>query len=285
MAGKTLFVISLVCSLVTARPGLSQVLPNPVNNVDSLITITTTMLNSRMIGQAKTRIDSLVNLISGKTIHLDLLSQLKIRSLQGRYLLQKQEYEEWYELYKWCKNIQNQSLSEEELNLLVRLFNNAGIAFKHLERFSDSEEAYLNSVEILGKLKNPDYSLYGSVYANAGNSLKQIGEFDRALEYLKQSVEYFTEFEKSNNSEAITKIAGPKSVALDNLGLVYQCLADHQTAIEAFRTCIDFKLQYYPIGINETYSNLVISLIEIGNFMEAKQIVEKILNDYPPGIP
>jgi len=285
MTRKIWFVITLICCLTTIQPGLSQISQKTAISLDSVIILTNNMLNPKMIDQAKIRIDSLMNLISGKKSHIDLLMQLKIRSLQGKYLLQKQKNEDWTELYEWCKNQEPLCQSEEELNLLVKLFNNAGIAFKRLERFSDSEEAYLKSSEVLRKLKNPDYNLYGSVYANAGNSLRLIGEFDRSIEYLEQSIEYFNEFvEKSKDPNAITKIAGPKSNALGNLGLVYQCLADHQKAIVVFHTCIDFKLQYCPQEINDVYSNLAISLIEVGDFKEAKHIVEKIINDFKPGV-
>jgi len=285
MARKTWFPIALICCFTTIQPVWSQISQKTAISLDSVITLTTNMLNPKMIDQAKIRIDSLMNLISGQKSQNELLIQLKIRSLQGKYLLQKQKNEDWPELYEWCKNQEALCQSEEELNLLVRLYNNAGIAFKRLGRLSDSEEAFLKSSEVLKKLKNPDYSLYGSVYANAGNSLKQMGEFDRSIEYLEQSIDYFDEFvEKNNNPDAIIKIAEPKSKALDNLGLVYQCLADHQKAIEVFHTCIDIKLKYFPKDITGVYGNLVISLIELGDFKEAKQIVELILNGYKPGM-
>lgn len=285
MAGKTWFPIALICCFTTIQPVWSQVSQKRAINLDSVIALTTNMLNPKMIDQAKIRIDSLMNLISGQKSQKYLLIQLKIRSLQGKYLLQKQKNEDWPELYEWCKNQEALCQSEEELNLLVRLYNNAGIAFKRLGRLSDSEEAFLKSSEVLKKLKKPDYSLYGSVYSNAGNSLKQMGEFERSKEYLTQSIKYFDEFEeKSNNPNVITKIAEPKSKALDNLGLVYQCLADHQKAIEVFRICIDLKLKYFPKDIIEVYGNMVISLIEVGAFQEAKQIVDLILNDFKPGV-
>lgn len=285
MARTIWFIFTITCCFSTTQPALSQISQKAAVNLDSAISLTTTMLNLKMFDQAKVRIDSLMNLISEQKSQNDLLNQLKIRSLLGKYLLQKQKNEGWPELYQWCKNQEAQCQSEEELNLLVRLFNNAGIAFKRLGRLSDSEEAFLKSTEILRKLKNPDYSLYGSVYANAGNSLKQIGEFDRSIEYLKQSIKYFDEFvEKSDSPNAIIKIAEPKSKALNNLGLVYQCLSDHKTAIEVFRTCIDLKLKYFPKDIIEVYGNLVISLIEVENFKEARIVIDKILDNYPSGV-
>jgi tetratricopeptide (TPR) repeat protein len=194
MARKIWFSITLICCFTTIQPGLSQISRNNAISLDSVIILTTNMLNPKMIDEAKIRIDSLMNLISGEKSHVDLLIQLKITSLQGKYFLQKQKNEDWPELYEWCKNQEALCQSEEELNLLVRLFNNAGIAFKRLGRLSDSEEAFLISSKVLRKLKNPDYSLYGSVYANAGNSLKQMGEFDRSIEYLQQSIDYFNEY-------------------------------------------------------------------------------------------
>jgi|GEM_PF-1455523 len=285
MARKSWFVITLICCFTTIQPLWSQILKNATISIDSVIILTTNMLNPKMIDQAKIRIDSLMNLISGQKNQKDLLMQLKIRSLQGKYLLQKQKNEDWPELYEWCKNQEALCQSEEELNLMVRLYNNAGIAFKRLGRLSDSEEAFLKSSDVLKKLKNPDYSLYGSVYANAGNSLKQIGEFDRSIEYLEQSIEYFNEFvEKSTTPNAVAKIAESKSKALDNLGLVYQCLADHQKAIDVFHTCIDIKLKYFPKDIIGVYGNLVISLIEVGNYTEAKHFINLIINDFKSGM-
>lgn len=284
MGGKPLLALTLFCFLGTIQSGFSQISQNASAGLDSIISSTANMLNASMIDRAWPRIDSLANLITGKTSQPDLLSQLKIRSLQGRYLLLKQQNGAWSELYDWCKMKEVLCQTEEELNLLVRLFNNAGIAFRRLGRLSDSEEAFLKSTEVLRKLKNPDYSLFGSVYSNAGNSLKQIGEFDRSIEYFEQSIRYFNEFaQKSESSASVTLIAVPKSSALDNLGLVYQCLAEHQKAIEIFHNCIDFKLQYYPQGINQVYSNLAISLVEVGKLDEAKQIIEKILAGYVTG--
>lgn len=285
MARYFRYLIILICCLTTKHSGLSQVSQNPVISIDSVITLTTNMLNQKMIDQAKIRVDSLMNLISGPRSQIDLVTELKIRSLQGKYLLFTQKNEDWPELYEWSKNKEALCRSEEELDLLVRLYNNAGIAFKRLERYSDSEEAYLKSSEVLRKLKNPDFSLYGSVYANAGNSLRLSGEFERSIEYLKQSIEYFNQYvEKSGNPNALARIAGPMSNALDNLGLVYQTLSDHKKAIEVFQNCIDFKLQNYPYDINDVYSNLVTSLTEAGNYQEAKRIVQKILNDYQPAV-
>jgi len=285
MARTIWFIISITYCFSITQPALSQISQKAAVNLDSAISLTTNMLNLKMFDQAKVRIDSLMNLISEQKSQNDLLNQLKIRSLLGKYLLQKQKNEGWPDLYDWCKLREDQCRSEDELNLMVRLLNNAGIAFKRLGRLSESEEAFLKSCEVLKKLKIPDYILNGSVYVNAGNSLKQIGEFDRSIEYLTQSIKYFDEYvEKSNDPNAVIKIAEPKSKALDNLGLVYQCLSDHKTAIEAFRICIDLKLKYFPKDIIEVYGNLVISLIEVKDSTEARIIINKILDKYPSGV-
>lgn len=286
MARKFWLYISLLCCLATYRHGFSQANPGSGISLDSVIALTTNILNAKMLDQAKIRIDSLVNLISNPNSRMNILMQLKIRNLQGRYLLQIPKNEGWIELYQWCKDNEVLCQSEEEISLLVKLYNNVGIAFKRLDRLSDSKEAYLKSCEALRKLKIPDYILNGSVYANAGNSLKQIGEFERSIEYLTQSIGYFDEYvDKSKTANSLSRIAEQKSKALDNLGLVYQSLADHGKAIEVFNRCIDLKLKFYPKDIINVYGNLVISLIEIDSTVEARQIIEKILNEYESGIP
>lgn len=286
MASKFWLSITLICCYSAFQPARTLAQERSAVSIDSAISLVNSMLTPGVIDQAKIRIDSLVELISDPNNTQDLLIKLKIKSLQGRYFLVKEKYGDWSELYHWSISQEELCQSEEELNLLVRLFNNAGIAFKRMGRLTDSEEAFLKSSEVLRRLKNPDYNLYGSVYANAGNSLKQIGEFDRSIEYLEQSIRYFDEYvAKSDNPNAISRIASPKSTAMDNLGLVYQSLANHKKAIDIFQACINFKLQYYPQEINDVYSNLVISLIEVGNLNKAKQIVELILKDFKSGMP
>ncbi|MCX6223202.1 MAG: CHAT domain-containing protein [Bacteroidia bacterium] len=279
-------IIALIAGFTSYRQGCSQESNNAMTNLDSIIKVTTNMLNPAMIDLAKIKIDSLLDLCSGKKIRIDLLTELKIRSLHGKYLLQKQENDKWPALYEWCNKQESLCKSEEELTLLAKLFNNAGIAFKRLGRLSDSEEAYLKSCEFLRKLKHPDYILLGSVYTNAGNALKQIGEFEHSIDYFTQSIGFFDQFvDKNKGDNAVTRIADQKSKALNNLGLVYQSLADHKKAIEVFQSCIDFKQKHFPVNIFDVYGNLVISLIEDSAYQQAKTINKLIINDFQSGKP
>ncbi len=285
MAKFSWLIFALIACFAPLQQVKSQHSSNNEISLDSAIIITNAMITPALADQAKGRIDSLMNLASLQKYKNDLLIQLKINSLQGKYLLLKQKNEEWPELYNWCKRQESLSKSEDELDLLVRLFNNAGIAFKRLGRLSDSEEAFLKSTEGLRKMQNPDYILSGSVYVNAGNSLKQMGEFERSIEYLSQSIEFFNQFiENSDNQAAIAKVEDTKSKALDNLGLVYQTIADHEKAVDVFNACIDIKSKLGSLDITAVYGNLVISLIEMARFNEAKQITEKSLSKYNQGM-
>jgi CHAT domain-containing protein len=283
MLTKKLLGTTLFYCLATFLSGFSQYSKPESISLDSVLTITSKLIDTENYPQAKYKIDSLTNHFKGKK-QVELLNQLKINNLIGKYHLQTKATESWIELYEWSKAQKNQCKTDEENVLLVRLFSNAGVAFKRMSRLAESEEAYLLATEILRKLKNPEYLLSGSVYTNAGNSLKQKGEFERSIEYFEQSIQYFNDFvTNSKDPNSISRIAGLKSAAMVNLGMVYQSLNNHDKAISIFRNCIDFKLQYFPKDLNTVYSNLVNSLIEVGNYHEAKQFVDRILIDYKNG--
>jgi tetratricopeptide (TPR) repeat protein len=285
MDRKVVLLLTLILSLASPPSLPCQTMENQAISIDSAITVTGGMLSRGMVEQAGSRIDSLMKLIYGGENNITLLTQLKFRSLQGRMLLQRSRLEEWTNLYSWCKSEEINCKSEDEINLLVRLFNNAGIAFKRLGRLQESEEAFLKSCDALRKLNNPDFSIFGSVYANAGNSLKQMGEYARAIEYLENSIHYFDQYvELAKMPNAVSRIADPKSKALDNLGLVYQSLGNHAKAIEVFKSCIDLKLMYYPAGLANVYGNLVISLTEMKEYDAALNTISLILDPYAKGM-
>jgi CHAT domain-containing protein/tetratricopeptide (TPR) repeat protein len=285
MSKKTRLLFTLAIWLVIAPLVIAQISPKKNISPDSAISMATQMLNSRQFSQAKIMIDSLLSNQAGPVAELSLMQQLEIRSLQGRYFLLKPDLEAWMGLYEWIKGNEALCRSDKELILLIRLLNNAGVAFKRNMQLSDSEEAYLKASVILRKLKKPDYYLCGSVYANAGNSLKQMGEFDRSIEYLEQGIQYFKDYElKGKDPDTLKRILDLESKALDNLGLVYQSQANHKKAIEVFKTCIEFKVKNNQTGIISVLSNLVISLIEEGNYSEAISANEQILQTYTPGV-
>jgi len=286
MTGKNLLALVLIWFFTLAQPSWAQKSQYSIISIDSTISLTSSLLNSRLTLQAKPKIDSLLDYVSAVKSNKNLLLQLKVKSLQAKYLLLTQGETEFSELYEWWVFQEPFCKTEEEMDLFVRFYSNAGVAFKRLGQLTRSEEAFLKSAEFLKKMKSPDLILLGSVFVNTGNALKQIGEFDRSIEYFEQSIRYFDEYvKKSEVSNAITRIADLKSKAMDNLGLVYQSLNDHRKAIDIFHQCISFKLQYYPKNINEFYTNLVISLIEIGSFSEAKTTIELILGEYKSGLP
>jgi len=283
------FVLAGGCLL--AQLSMAQ-MTKPVSiNLDSIMTLTANGLASDNIEQSEQRINSLLFLISDKKPELNLLNQLKIKSLQGRFLFQAKKLNEWEDLYTWANNKEALCKTDEELTLIVKLFNNAGIAFKRLALREESEEAFLKSCDALRKLSTPDYVLNGSVYINAGNSLKQSGEYDRSIEYLTQGIKYLDDFvghSTATDPERIIKDL--KTVALDNLGLAYQAKSDHKEAITVFKSCIDILLKYkISQDIYRVYGNLVISLIELGNeagnLNEAKDIISQILKSYSSGTP
>ena len=284
MAGQRHFILTpiiwfsfslLLCAQKTIGPGLS---------VDSTVTIVYSLVNSASIDQAKPYIDSLLKLADNPRSSLNLITELSIKNLYGRYLLIKWQNEEWPELYKWIVGHDSLCQGEKELDLLARLLNNAGIAFKRSGLLTESREAYLKASEALRKMKNPDLRVSGIVYMNTGNALKQIGEFERSISYFEQSIRYLTEQqEKSGNPDTFVRIASDKSDCLGNLGLVYQSLSNHVKAIEVFNECISLRIKYNLSVMNDTYNNLVISLIETGQLQEAVTLSEKILNTYTTG--
>ncbi len=262
----------------------SQTVSGKGISLDSTITLVNGMLNPAGFERAHFYIDSLLGAADAVTSDFELISKLKIKSLYGRYLLAIEDYRKWIPLYSWCMDVDTLCRSEIELTQIVRLFNNAGIAFKRLGLLNESREAFLKSTEDLRRMKNPDQVVSGSVYANAGNALKQIGEFERSIDYLEQSIRYFDEYAaKSTNPDPFARIAQLRSTALDNLGLVYQALTDHNKAIAYFRQNIDFRNKHLPGELNDVFNNLVISLIETGELKEAADVSAKILSDYGSG--
>ncbi len=215
------------------------------------------------------------------TLSFSLIADFQ--SLTGRFYLLTHQEERWDDLYSWVVEHETQFKSQEDLGILVRLYNNAGIAFKRLSRLTDSQLAYLKASNALKKLGKPNYLLEGSIYNNAGNVIKQLGEYDKAITYLNQAITSLNRLVNTATDPSPSNLSlaySFKSQALNNLGLIYQFLNNHQKAIAAFQEALRLKRKYDPAGVTMVASNMANSYIELNQLTEAELLTKEVLSFY-----
>jgi len=208
-------------------------------------------------------------------------SDLEVIYLLSRYVSLSRESEFLPTLTHWIDSVEITGFDDQQLVLLVRSINNTGVALKNAARLTDSRNCYLRALEILQHMETPDMVMLGSIYANIGNSLKQIGEFERSVDYMTQALNRFNESLSRNPSpEVARRIAISKALTLNNLGLVYQTLDDFSTSCDLFYRCIEIIDDNGITSLDIVFVNLTISLVKEHRLTEAEQIIHQVLSKY-----
>lgn len=272
-------VIQIICIQLTLV--ISQETASVSDSVWKIIEKGNRSLADQDIPSASSSIDQIELILSNEKGHFEFDILIGFYSLKGRYLLISGHEDQWEAIYGWIKSNRPNFKSQEELTQLVRMLNNAGVAFKRLSRLNESRIAYLEATEVLKKLEKPDDFLYGSIYTNAGNSLKQLGEYERAIEYFIEGGRYLDSYLKDNTEgPTFNRAIITKGQNLNNLALAYQNLDNHKKAIEVLNQSIILRRKYDPDGLLMAYSNLVISLIEENDLSKADSILTFVINSY-----
>ncbi|MDD2262966.1 MAG: tetratricopeptide repeat protein, partial [Clostridia bacterium] len=205
------------------------------------------------------------------TLSFSLIADFQ--SLTGRFYLLTHQEERWDDLYSWVVEHETQFKSQEEIGTLIRLLNNAGIAFKRLSRLTESQLAYVKATEALVHLKEPNYLLQGSLFNNAGTALKHLGEYDKAFDFFNQAITSLDRIiltASDPNLSSLSQAYYYRSQALNNLGLINQYLGNNSKAIAAFQEALRLKRKYDPAGVTMVASNMANSYIELNQLTEAE---------------
>ncbi len=132
-----------------------------------------------------------------------------------------------------------------------RFYVNAGITYRRLSDFTESEKMYLNALNISKALYDP--LLLAQINSNLGNLYKDMGDYDRALTHYRTSVEL---------SETMNNKIG-ESINFINMGSAYRLKGDYEDS--------RFYLNKADSLLKSTSQNglkriLYAEFVELGNF-------------------
>ncbi|OFY51926.1 MAG: hypothetical protein A2X22_04510 [Bacteroidetes bacterium GWF2_49_14] len=179
-------------------------------------------------------------------------------------------------LIEWIESVDFAGKPDDDLDWMYRALNNTGVLLKDISRLAESQSTYLKAIAVLRSMTRPDKLGIGSLYLNLATVRKQAGEYNSALEYLQQAMLIFNDCIKDSTLSQKANIN--KAKLLNNKGLVYQNLFNHEAAIEAFYKSIEMIKEFNITDEDMVYTNLSNSLIELNRFVEAREVLDIVLN-------
>ena len=180
----------------------------------------------------------------------------------GHFLYEYGKYEESIEYEKKILTLRRRIYGDESIEMAWALFN---MARNYKKEDVNEILKYLREAErIVTQSKEKDEMCESAVYNNLGNVLKDMGEYNEAIEYHKKSL-------------AIQeKLYGKKSpgvaYSLTNLGTIAHDQNDYDSSLKYHRQALEIKL--ITLGKNNqstaiSYSNLGAVLCDKGDFAES----------------
>jgi signal transduction histidine kinase len=153
---------------------------------------------------------------------------------------------------------ENYSLAKTRLNKAMLQFNESD--------FSGSEISALKALRVLKEEKAND--LVYEIYNLLGNVYNELGEFDKAIEFNNKAL-------SSLDKEMTPVEFQSRATSMNNLGLVYQNLNQHQKAIPYFEKGLKNKkdlLLYKPFVYALLLDNLGYSRFKLGKSKDLPEL-------------
>ena len=146
------------------------------------------------------------------------------------------------------------------------LYNNLGIAYDYLGKYSESLEAYFEALRLIRNDKKSDLrsrvlSNIGLIYANQGQHEKALSYYNRALAIDR----------KSGSEEAVCAV-------LNNIAIIYVKQKKFDEAIKNYEECIriDKKIES-DYGLGDDYNNIAVCYLNMQDYEKAMYYLNQSL--------
>lgn len=146
------------------------------------------------------------------------------------------------------------------------LYNNRGIAYDYLGKYSESLEAYFEALRLIRNDKKSDLrsrvlSNIGLIYANQGQHEKALSYYNRALAIDR----------KSGSEEAVCAV-------LNNIAIIYVKQKKFDAAIKNYEECIriDKKIES-EYGLGDDYNNIAVCYLNMQDYEKAMYYLNQSL--------
>lgn len=207
------------------------------------------------------------------------ISDIQVRSYIniGNVYFDMGEYEKSFEHYNSAKNLaptlkEGKNYYEGSCFELYagKIYNNIGEVYRAVKCYEDAFMYYSKALDFYNKMDYEDTLGIGIVFTNLGNIEYQLGNYDKALEYLNESYDYLI-----NNEYKISIVE-----VCDLLALVYEKLGNYEQAekyfLEAFSLADETNYAYIKIEVLMDYSNFLENIGKRNLAIEALEEVYKI---------
>lgn len=170
-----------------------------------------------------------------------LLNLTEVYRFAEKYTLLEENYKKIVEIYK-----ENKADNSFEF---AGLCNNFGLYYQNTNDFVRAYELHIKSLKILKDLDNKDYLLeYAVTLSNLFNPCLQMGMKEKAVDYLKKSLEMF--------EENVGKSHPLYAASLNNMAIYYFNERDYHKAVEFFEKAAE--ISKITMGENsDNYKNIM----------------------------
>lgn len=162
-----------------------------------------------------------------------------------------------------------EKLSSEDDSRLARSFLHIGTIYTELRLYREAEKLFDKATHIYGKEGKKNYIELAWVLSHFGNIHRRLGSYEKAKDYLEESIQLQKQYVGDNKRIART---------LAYLGSVYRGLGFYQKSINNLEESLalynkhysndHFRIGWTLIRLGNVYSDL-------GDFKKAKQYLEK----------
>lgn len=162
---------------------------------------------------------------------------------------------------------------------LASTMNDLATCYQTFHDFANAEVVYLNCIDILKSLAslNPrrHNDILALVYSNLGTMCNSLGEYNKAIEYFKQSDDVYEQSE-----EFMTKtMMLSRAMMGNNWANSYVSINDLGAAKEMYLNSVDAlnELGDHPFEQSNLYANLAVIEMYLGNLQESSRFYEKTM--------
>lgn len=175
----------------------------------------------------------------------------------GHIFAKQKDYEKAIEIFKKSLDVQLDFAGGEFSETAAISYLDLGDSYYMIERFKDSEEAYLNSISILERsLLSPE--TLAIAYNNYSRVLISTERYSEAKDYLIKAISLFS---KHFGTESLSY-----STSIYLLANVYAHLREYDRALLEYKQVLDF-ISFFPNqGFEKAYRDIASIEEELGNF-------------------
>ena len=153
-----------------------------------------------------------------------------------------------------------------------RVRERLGQTYSGLGMHTAAMEIYDSVIAIKRRIFGEDHAKVADTIHNMGVVLKDLGHFDRAIEYFQKAQEMY---ERACLYPDTVRVAN----TIKNLGVVYSQKGHHPKAIEYFQCAMQLEKQYgsNELGIASSLNNIGVAHARLGLYPEALMLYQEAL--------